>query len=148
MIVKTTKAGLVIPRKLLGGFEEFEEAEVVRGNGKIVVILKVKRVSLRKKAEAKTFSPSLTLKEKKLLASAKKKIVAINRNIRTAKGLTEAETKAAAKAGLIDPEQRWWWTEAWQKGERRAEDDIVNGRVSQPFHSADELIAHLRSLKA
>lgn len=146
MTVKTTKAGLVIPRKLLGEFEAFEKAEVLRGNGKIVVILKVKSASLRKRAVAKT--PMLTLKEQKLLASAKEKIAAINRNIRASKGLTEAETKVAAKAGLIDPDQRWWWTEAWQKGERRAEDDIVNGRVSKPFHSADELIAHLRGLKA
>jgi len=147
MTVKATKAGVVIPRELLGGFEEFEEADVVRGNGKIVVILKVKRVSLRKKAAAKTPAPKLTLKEKTLLASAKKKIAAINRNIRAAKGLTGAETKVAAKAGLIDPEQRWWWMEGWQKKEREAENDIANGRVSKPFHSADELIAHLRDLK-
>jgi AbrB family looped-hinge helix DNA binding protein len=92
--------------------------------------------------------PKLSNKEQALLASAKKKIAAINRNIRTAKGLTDPETKVAAKVGLIDPDQRWWWREAWQKGEREAEDDLINGRVSKPFHSADELIGHLRSLKA
>ncbi len=144
MTVKATKAGIVIPRELLGGFEEFEEAEVVRGNGKIVVILKVKRVSLRKKAAAKTPAPKLTLKEKTLLAYAKKKIAAINRNIRTAKGLTEAETKIAAQAGLIDPEQRWWWTEEWQKGERRTQRDIDEGRVSKAYDNVDEALRELK----
>jgi AbrB family looped-hinge helix DNA binding protein len=91
--------------------------------------------------------PKLSRKEQALLASAKKKIAAINRNIRTAKGLTDPETKVAAKVGLIDPDQRWWWREAWQKGEREAEDDFVSGRVSRPFQSANELIDHLRSLK-
>ncbi len=84
-------------------------------------------------------------KEKTLLASAKKKIAAINRNMRTAKGLTKAETKVAAKAGLIDEEQRWWWTEAWQKGERRAQRDIDEGRVSKAYDNVDEA---LRELKA
>jgi len=93
-------------------------------------------------------APKLSDKEQTLLTSAKKKIVAINKNIRTAKGLTEAETKVASKVGLIDPDQRWWWREEWQKGEREAEDDLINERVSKPFHSADKLIGHLRSLKA
>jgi AbrB family looped-hinge helix DNA binding protein len=92
--------------------------------------------------------PKLSRREQALLASARRKIAAINRNIRTAKGLTEPETKVAAKVGLIDPDQRWWWREEWQKGERKAENDLIHGRVSKPFHSADELIGHLRSLKA
>lgn len=92
--------------------------------------------------------PKLSRKEQALLASATKKIAAINRNIRTAKGLTDPEIKVAAKVGLIDPDQRWWWREAWQKGERKAKDDFAHGRVSTPFHSASELISHLRNLKA
>lgn len=145
MTVKTTKAGIVIPRELLGGFEEFEEAEVVRGNGKVVVILKVKNAVLRKKIIEKRSAPKRN--EQTVLASAQKKIAAINQNLRTAKGLTETETRAAAKAGLIDEEQRWWWTETWQKKEREVENDIANGRVSKPVNSAGELIAHLRGLK-
>jgi AbrB family looped-hinge helix DNA binding protein len=92
--------------------------------------------------------PKLSRREQALLASAKKKIAAINRNIRTAKGLTDPETKVAAKVGLIDPDQRWWWREAWQKSEREAEDDFAHGRVSKPLHSANELIGYLRNLKA
>jgi AbrB family looped-hinge helix DNA binding protein len=107
-----------------------------------------KGVFIPKRVVEKTPVPKLSRKEQALLASAKKKIAAINRNIRTAKGLTDPETKVAAKVGLIDPDQRWWWTEEWQKGERKAEDDLINGRVSKPFHSVDELIGHLRSLKA
>lgn len=145
MTVKTTKAGIVIPRELLGGFEEFEEAEVVRGNGKVVVILKVKNAVLRKKIIEKRSAPKRN--EQTVLASAQKKIAAINQNLRTAKGLTETETRAAAKAGLIDEEQRWWWTETWQKKEREVENDIAHGRVSKPVNSAGELIAHLRGLK-
>jgi bifunctional DNA-binding transcriptional regulator/antitoxin component of YhaV-PrlF toxin-antitoxin module len=91
--------------------------------------------------------PKLSEKEQQLLASAKKKIAAINKNIRRARGLTNEETKVAAKVGLIDPDQRWWWTEEWQQGEREAEEDIAKGRLSGPFHTAEELIAHLRKLK-
>ncbi|MEK7727350.1 MAG: hypothetical protein AAB354_02990 [candidate division KSB1 bacterium] len=144
MTIKATKVGIVIPRKLLGGFEEFEGADVVRGNGKIVVILTVKNVTLGKKAVAERPAAKLTLKEQTLLASAKKKIAAINRNIRKAKGLTEAETKVAAQAGLIDPEQRWWWTEEWQKGERRAQRDIDEGRVSKAYDNVDEALRELK----
>lgn len=145
MTIKATKAGVMIPRELLGGFEEFEQADVVRGNGKIVVILKVKNAVRRKKIIEKRSAPKRN--EQTVLASAKKKIAAINQNLRTAKGLTETETRAAAKAGLIDEEQRWWWTETWQKKEREVENDIAHGRVSKPVNSAGELIAHLRGLK-
>ncbi|MGH7599848.1 MAG: AbrB/MazE/SpoVT family DNA-binding domain-containing protein [bacterium] len=83
-------------------------------------------------------------REQLLLESAKKKIAAINRNLRTARGLTEAETKAAAQVGLIDPDQRWWWTEEWQKGERKAQRDIETGRVSKVYDDVGEA---LRALK-
>jgi len=33
-----------------------------------------------------------------------------------AKGLTRDEAAVAAKAGLIEPDQRYWRTEEWQKG--------------------------------
>jgi len=109
-------------------------------NGKVIFTPK----RLVEKAPA----PKLTTREQILLVSAKKKILAINKNIRTAKGLTETETKVAAKAGLIDPEQCWWWKEKWQKGERESATDFENGRVSGPFHNSEELLTHLRSLKA
>ncbi len=42
MTIKVTTEGVVIPKELLDGFEEFEEADVVRENGKIVVTPKIK----------------------------------------------------------------------------------------------------------
>ncbi len=30
---------------------------------------------------------------------------------------------------LIDADQAWFWTEAWQRGERDANEDIARGRV-------------------
>jgi len=79
-----------------------------------------------------------------LLETAKKKIAAINTNLRTARGLTEAETKAAAQAGLIDPDQRWWWTEEWQNGERKAQRDIDAGQVSKVYDDVDEALQALK----
>ncbi len=40
---------------------------------------------------------------------------------------------------LIDADQAWFWTQAWQKGEQEAEEDIRSGRVAGPFRSATEL---------
>lgn len=97
-----------------------------------------------KRLVEKLAAPKLTKKEQQLLAAAKKKIDAINKDMRKSKGLTEAETKAAAKAGLIDPDQRWWWLEAWQKGEREAERDIAEGRT-ETFASAEAFLNSLRS---
>jgi AbrB family looped-hinge helix DNA binding protein len=136
------KHQVTIPKEVFESLQlsvgDFLEMRVQNGKGLLIPKRVVERAPI----------PKLSRKEQTLLASAKKKIAAINKNIRTAKGLTEAETKVAAKVGLIDPDQRWWWMEEWQKGEREADEDLVNGRVSKPFHSADELIDHLRSLKA
>ena len=89
-------------------------------------------------------SKNHTKLEPRLLEFAKKKIAAINSNLRTAKGLTEAETKAAAQAGLIAADQRWWWTEEWQKGERKAQRDIDAGRVSKVYDNVDEALQVLK----
>jgi len=89
-------------------------------------------------------SRSHTKQEQILLESAKKKIAAINSNLRTARGLTEAETKAAAQAGLIAGDQRWWWTEEWQKGERKAQRDIDAGRVSKVYDDVDDALQALK----
>ena len=44
----------------------------------------------------------------------------------------------------VDLEDAWFWTKAWQEGEREADADIKAGRVKKA-KSAEELI---RSLKA
>jgi hypothetical protein len=42
----------------------------------------------------------------------------------------------------IPVEQRWFWTERWQKMEREADADIAAGRVER-FDSAEDFIADL-----
>jgi len=43
---------------------------------------------------------------------------------------------------LIDKDQTWFWSEAWQAAEREAEDDLRTGQVKE-FETLDELIADL-----
>ncbi|NUO79088.1 AbrB/MazE/SpoVT family DNA-binding domain-containing protein [candidate division KSB1 bacterium] len=134
------KRQVTIPKEVIASLQLAigDVLEMRAENGKGILILK--RVVARKPRPR----PTLTTREKILLASAKKKIAAINRDIRKAKGLTDAETKVAAKAGLIDPDQRWWWTEEWQKGERRAQRDIDEGRVSKTYDNVDEALRELK----
>ena len=40
---------------------------------------------------------------------------------------------------LVDADQAWFWTDAWQRGERRASQDIRDGLVS-PAEGADEFL--------
>lgn len=87
--------------------------------------------------------PSLTTREQKLAISAKRKIERIRADLANAKGLSHEEARVAAKVGLIDKDQRWWWTEEWQKGEREAEREIRTGRT-QVFETVEELIKDLR----
>lgn len=46
---------------------------------------------------------------------------------------------------LIDPDQAWFWTEEWQKGEREADEAIRAGRLYGPFDSAEEMMAHFEA---
>jgi AbrB family looped-hinge helix DNA binding protein len=43
---------------------------------------------------------------------------------------------------VIDATQAWFWTPAWQAGEREAADDLEAGR-STVFDSSDEFLASL-----
>ena len=43
---------------------------------------------------------------------------------------------------LVDKSQAYFWTKAWQEGEREAETDIKSGRV-RAYDSAKELIQEL-----
>src|SRR2546428_8639744 len=81
--------------------------------------------------------------ERKLLQQARRKIERIRKDLGRSKGLTPAEADIAVRAGLIDSDQRWWWPEAWQSGERRAERDLKAGRVKL-FESPAELLKDLR----
>ncbi len=84
---------------------------------------------------AKAPAARLTPAEQKILLRARAKIDQIRKDIVRARGLSREEAAVAAKAGLIEPDQQYWWTEAWQKGERAAESDRRAGRVLGSFES-------------
>ena len=86
----------------------------------------------------------LTPGEQQLLDQAQAKIAEINTDITTATGLTKDEARVAAKAGLIDSDQTWWWLESWQQREREAERDIRAGNVIGPFDSPEGAIRALK----
>jgi len=89
--------------------------------------------------------PKLSAKEQQALARARKKIAAMREDLANSRGLTENEANAAAKAGLIAPDQRWWWLESWQEGEREVERDIKAGRM-ETFNSPEEFRNALQAL--
>ena len=43
---------------------------------------------------------------------------------------------------LVDASQAYFWTEEWQKGERKADEDIKSGRVKR-FESAADAVKYL-----
>jgi len=47
---------------------------------------------------------------------------------------------------LVDADQAYFWTEDWQKGERKADEDIKAGRVKR-FKTANEAIKYLEDKK-
>ena len=97
-----------------------------------------------KQLAAKAPAPRLTPAEQRALVRAKAKIARIQRDLLHAQGLTKEESQVAAKAGLIDPDQRYWWTEAWQQGERAAEADVRAGRLLGPFATVEALKESLK----
>jgi AbrB family looped-hinge helix DNA binding protein len=131
-----TKGQITLPKQVRDslGLSEGDLIEVDVRNGRGVI--------LPKRGAAVT-APKLSPREQQALRRAKKKIAAINEDMIHSRGLTREEADMAAKAGLIDPDQTWFWLEEWQKGERQAERDIKAGRTSGPFTTAKELIAHL-----
>ena len=86
-----------------------------------------------KQLAEKTPIPPLSPKEEKLLKKARDKVERIRQDILSSQGLTNEEAGVAVKVGLINKDQAWWWTEEWQKGERKAEREIRQGKVSQTF---------------
>lgn len=100
----------------------------------------VKPVAVTERVPAARLTPT----EQQLLLKAKDKIARIKKDLASAKGLTEEEARVAAKAGLIDLQQAWWWRESWQKGEREAEKSIRAKKVKE-FDTVEDLIHDLRS---
>lgn len=124
--------------------EVFEALKLEVGDIVEVVVRNGQAVIIPKRMVEKAPAPKLTPKQQELLKSARAKIAAIQQDPKTAKGLTQAEADVAAKVGLIDPDQRWWWTEDWQRGEREAQRDIEQGEVEQ-FDSPEGFLKALRS---
>lgn len=109
------------------------EAEVERGK----IVLSPKR--LVEKAPAAKLSKG----EQQVVLRARRKVEQIRKDPIHSRGLTRQEAELAAKVGLIDKHQVWWWLEEWQKGERQAERDIRRGKV-KGFETVEDLIDDLR----
>lgn len=132
----TTRHQVTIPQEV---FEKLklkvgEHVEMVEDKGKIIMT--------PQQMTARAPAAKLSVREQGLLRLAKQKIRAIQKDMINSTGLTRAEADVAAKAGLIDPDQKWWWTEEWQEGEREAERDDREGRYTE-FDSPE---AFLKSL--
>ena len=136
-----SRCQVTIPREIFDQLHlevgDFVEAKVE--DGKILMI--PQKLTTRGKVIP------LTDEEQKTLLKAKRKIDCIKEDLIHSEGLTQEEVKLAAKVGIIDPEQAWWWTEEWQEGERKAEREIKEGRVHGPFTTTEEFKAWLKSQK-
>jgi AbrB family looped-hinge helix DNA binding protein len=131
------KHQITIPKEIfnqlhleVGGF-----LDVVASEERIIII--------PKELTTKVMVPALNKDEQKALTQIKKKINKIQTDLIHSKGLTDTEAEIAAKVGLIDPEQMWWWKEDWQKGEREAENNIAKGEVSEAFQNIDDVMSYL-----
>ena len=117
-------------------------ANTIRGSAQMPLV----KVGPRpQQVVAKPAAPKLSQEEQEALLSARQKIKAIEQDMPDSAGLTRQEADAAAKVGLIAADQRWWWLEEWQEGEREAEADIQAGRV-ETFDSPDEFLKALEAL--
>ena len=94
---------------------------------------------------AKPAAAKLSEEEQAALLSARQKIRTIQQDMPGSVGLSRQEADVAAKVGLISMDQRWWWLEEWQEGEREAEADLKNERV-ETFESPEEFVKALESL--
>ena len=126
------KHQVTIPQQVFGALKlnvgDFLDAKAQ--NGRIVLT--------PMQLAAKVPAPRLAPPEQRTLARAKAKIERIRQDLLRARGLTPGEARVAAKVGLIDPAQAYWWTEAWQKGERAAEADRRAGKFLGAFASVKE----------
>lgn len=106
-------------------------------------LIKVQTADLPEKARKKVKDD----KEVYIRLFSKEEIDRIKEKMKKRAGLNAKERKIAIEAGLIDPEQEWFWTPGWQRGEKEADEDIRKGRVSKIFESAEEAIAQLKKGK-
>ena len=136
----TSSHRITIPKSVFEklGLKVGDVIEVIEENGKVILI-----------PQQMVYNPpKLSKREQEILALAKDKIKTINEDPLNSKGLTETEANVAAKAGLINQEQKYWWLESWQKGEREAERDEREDRSSSAFETAESLLVHLHKQRA
>ena len=56
-----------------------------------------------------------------------------------------AKITVKGRTGVFDPDQAYFWTEEWQRGEREADEDLREGRYCD-FDDPEKLLEHLRNL--
>ena len=129
---------ITIPREVreAAGIDAGDLLEIVTQRGKIVII--------PKQIVSRPVAMKLSRNEQQILLSAKKKIKAIQDDMVNSTGLSRAEVDVAAKVGLIAQDQRWWWLEEWQEGEREVERDYAEGNV-EVFDNAEDFLNSLPS---
>jgi AbrB family looped-hinge helix DNA binding protein len=141
--VSTTKVGpkhqITIPKDV------FDKLHLTTGDVLEADVEGGKIVLVPKKLVEKAPMPKLSKREQVVLKRAQQKIEAIRKTPLASKGLTAEEADIASRAGLIDTDQRWWWTEEWQKGEREVEKDRKAGRT-EIFPDVEGLIKNLRKV--
>ncbi|MDQ1318171.1 MAG: SpoVT-AbrB protein [Candidatus Poribacteria bacterium] len=123
--------------------EVFNQLHLEIGDFLDVVVSEERIIIIPKELTTKVTVPTLNKDEQKALTQIKKKILKIQMDHIHSKGLTDIEAEIAAKVGLIDTEQMWWWKEEWQEGEREAENNIVKGEVSEAFTNVEDVISYL-----
>ncbi|MBI2502241.1 MAG: AbrB/MazE/SpoVT family DNA-binding domain-containing protein [Candidatus Latescibacteria bacterium] len=133
----STKHQVTIPK------EVFEELRLKVGDLLEVVADKGRVNLIPQRVVAQAPAVRLSKKEQTLLLSARQKIAAINKDMINSTGLTPEEADVAAKARLIDPDQKYWWLEEWQQGEREVERNYKEGN----FKVFDNAKDFLKSLK-
>ena len=62
----------------------------------------------------------------------------------TAKIFGKLRQQAGLKPVNIDDDQAWFWTDAWQQGEREVDEAIKQGEYKD-FDNADDLIKELHA---
>lgn len=102
-------------------------------------------VLVPKKLVTKTDIIPLSKEEQKVLKKTRVKIEKIKQDMVHSKGLSEDEIAVAVKVRIIDPDQAWWWTEEWQKGEREAQKEITEGKLLGPFSTVEQFKAAIES---
>lgn len=127
--------------------EVLEEMHVSPGDFVEVDVNNGRLIGVPKQAVTAAPAPKLSAQDQELATSAAAKIKAINDDAANSVGLSEVEADIAAKVGLIDPDQRYYWLESFQEGMRESEREVREGKA-ESFDSAEDLIAALNSSDA